>query len=47
MMTQHGAAIAQVEDEKYPEFDAITADFVYARCAAVPKTSQPAIRRKR
>jgi len=31
MMTQHGAAIAQVEDEKYPEFDAITADFVYAR----------------
>ena len=31
MMTQHGATIAQVEDEKYPEFDAITADFVYAR----------------
>ncbi|HYM72216.1 MAG TPA: DUF72 domain-containing protein [Stellaceae bacterium] len=31
MMQQHEAAIAQVEDEKYPEFDAITADFVYVR----------------
>jgi len=31
LMEKHEAAIAQVEDEKYPEFDAITADFVYTR----------------
>ena len=31
LMEKHEAAIAQVEDAKYPEFDAVTADFVYAR----------------
>lgn len=31
LMERHGAAIAQVEDEKYPAFEAVTADFVYAR----------------
>ncbi len=31
LMEKHGAAIAQVEDEKHPAFEAVTADFVYAR----------------
>jgi uncharacterized protein YecE (DUF72 family) len=31
LMEKHEAAIAQVEDAKYPEFDTVTADFVYAR----------------
>ncbi len=31
LMEKHGAAIAQVEDDKVPAFDAVTADFVYAR----------------
>jgi uncharacterized protein YecE (DUF72 family) len=30
-MEKHRAAIAQVEDEKYPELAAVTADFIYAR----------------
>jgi uncharacterized protein YecE (DUF72 family) len=31
LMEKHGAAIAQVEDDKVPLFDTITADFVYTR----------------
>jgi uncharacterized protein YecE (DUF72 family) len=31
LLRRHEVAIAQVEDEKYPAFDAVTADFVYAR----------------
>ncbi|HZK89066.1 MAG TPA: DUF72 domain-containing protein [Stellaceae bacterium] len=31
LMEKHEAAIAWVEDPKVPEFDAVTADFVYAR----------------
>jgi uncharacterized protein YecE (DUF72 family) len=31
LMRDHNAAIAQVEDDKVPLFDEVTADFVYAR----------------
>jgi uncharacterized protein YecE (DUF72 family) len=31
LMERHGAAIARVEDDKVPLFEAVTADFVYAR----------------
>jgi uncharacterized protein YecE (DUF72 family) len=31
LMEKHGAAIARVEDDKVPLFEAVTADFVYAR----------------
>jgi len=31
LMEKHGAAIALVEDDKYPSIFAVTADFVYAR----------------
>jgi uncharacterized protein YecE (DUF72 family) len=31
LLERHEVAVAQVEDDKYPAFDAVTADFVYVR----------------
>jgi uncharacterized protein YecE (DUF72 family) len=45
LLAQHGIALAQVEDDKYPAFAAVTADFVYARlrrCRDDEPTGYPA-----
>jgi len=44
LMEKHGAAIARVEDDKVPLFEAVTADFVYARlrqCSEDEPTGYP------
>jgi uncharacterized protein YecE (DUF72 family) len=44
LLAEHGVAVAQVDDAKFPAFDAITADFVYLRlrrCVEEEPTGYP------